>query len=391
MEDARVSDEHALLEEGLDHLRRLLGEPWRVDVVNRPLPVEAAPWMVPSTPERLVSIYSPLGGVGGQVLVEATRNLTPAKAIREIGPKLALMHNLTGSAAILVIAPWLSPRTRETLDKLGYGYLDLTGNVSIRLQHPAVFIRTEGAKQDPHPQRKPSRQQLRGARAGRLVRVLVDAQPPYRAAELADASSVSLSYVSRLLDALEEEALIIREARSVTAVDWINLIRARASQYSLLGANPYVSMLAPQGPEIVLKILRDQRKLIERIGHVALTGTFATRSIVRNVAVGGQLMLYVPSDPRQNGPLEKIAANLGLFRTETGADVLMLRAANEMVFRGVRRVDGIPNVALSQLALDSLGGTGRMPEEGEELLAYMAKNEKRWRAPNVQQLPWMRR
>ncbi len=33
---------------------------------------------------------------------------------------------------MLVVASWLSPRTREVPDGRGFGYLDLTGNVSIQ-------------------------------------------------------------------------------------------------------------------------------------------------------------------------------------------------------------------------------------------------------------------
>lgn len=383
-----MDDEQELLREGLDRLRRLLGEPWQVDTVNRPLPPDAALWMTDSAPEQLVAIHSPAGGTSGMVLVEATRALTPARAAKEFGPKLALMHRLTGSAAVLVIAPWLSPRTRETLENLGYGYLDLTGNVSIRMSQPGIVIRTEGAKQDPRPSERRARQRLRGAHAGRLVRVLVDARPPYRATELAEASGVSLSYVSRLLDALEEEALITRHGHSVTDVDWRELIRARAAQYSLLDANPYVSMLAQQGTDKALEVLRDRRKAFEHFGEIAVTGPFAARKVVPNVAVGGQLMIYVPPDPRLNGALDRIANDLGLLRTEIGADVLMLRATNEIVFKGVRQVEGIPYVALSQLAIDSLGGTGRMPAEGEELLIYMTRNEEKWRARSLNELSW---
>jgi hypothetical protein len=382
-----MDNEQDLLNEGLNRLRGLLGEPWQVEVVNRPLPPDAAPWMAASAPEQLISIQTPFGGGGGLVLVEATHALTPARASKEFGPKLALMHKLTGTAAVLVIAPWLSPRTRETLENLGYGYLDLTGNVSIRLNQPPVIIRTEGAKQDPRPSRVSAHQQLRGARAGRLVRVLVDTQPPYGATQLAAASGLSLSYVSRLLDALEQEALITRERRSVNDVDWRELIRARAAQYNLLEANPYVAMLAPQGADRTVEFLHDRRKSIQQAGEIAVTGPYAARKVVPNVTVGGQLMIYVPPDPRHNGALDKIADDLGLLRSDIGTDVLMLRAANEIVFRGIRQIQGIPYVALSQLAIDSLGGTGRMPAEGEELLDYMARDEGKWRARSLDELP----
>jgi hypothetical protein len=385
-------EEEDLLEAGLDRLRRLLGERWTVEAVNRNVPADAAAWMTTApTTEQIVNIYSRSGGGGsGQVLVEATRSLTPARAAKEFGPKLALMHSLTGSAAVLVIAPWLSPRTRETLERMEYGYLDLTGNISLRLQQPTIVIQTEGAKRDPSPQGQRARQQLRGARVGRLVRVLVDAEPPYRATELADASAVSLSYVSRLLDALEEENLIRRDGRTVTDVDWLGLLRERAAQYRLLDANPYVSMLAPDGIGEVLTRIRRHSLFLRQVGELAVTGPLAVRTVLPHVSVGGQLMIYVPPDPRHNGALESIAVDLGLLRSEIGADVLLLRASTDMVFNGTREIDGVPYVALSQLALDSLSGTGRMPNEGEELLEYMAANVMEWRARKISRLPWLK-
>ena len=383
---ASMENDQALLSEGLDRLRSLLGEGWQVEPVNRPPPLEASPWMVTPAAEQLVTIHTT--GSAGQVLVEATRDLTPVRAREEFGPKVALMHSLIGSAAVLVIAPWLSPRTRETLETLGYGYLDLTGNVFLRLRQPTVIIRTEGAKQDPNPAGKRTRQHLRGARAGQLVRVLADVMPPYRATELAASSGLSLSYVSRLLGALEEETLITREARYITQVDWHQLLRARAAQYSLLEANSYVPMLATQGVDDVLMRLREQHIDIEDLGPVALTGPFAARKVIPAAAVGGQLMLYVPPDPSHNSALDHIASALRLLRSDTGADVLLLRARNRVVFEGTRLVDGIKYVALSQLTLDSLSGSGRMPAEGEALLDYMAAHEEEWRLPDLSQLRW---
>jgi len=247
-------------------------------------------------------------------------------------------------------------------------------------------IRTQGAQQDPKGTGHRSSQQLRGRRAGQLVRALVDSSPPYRATELAAASGVSLSYVSRLLDAMEQEALITRKGRVIVDVDWPEMLRLRASQYDLLKIHPYVPMISPQGPQAVLDRLRSAWAEIQDIGNVAVTGTYAARELVPTVAVGGQLMLYVPPDPRQVSALDRIASVLALLRAETGADVLLMRAANPVVFARTRIVNGVPHVALSQLAMDCLGGTGRMPAEGQALVDYMAQHESQWRAPNLSQL-----
>lgn len=125
------------------------------------------------------------------MLVEAKTNLSPAMAARVLGPQVSsLMRKLFGEVAVLVIAPWLSPRTREVLDGRGLSYLDLAGNVSIKLSQPAIFIRTEGEQRSPVPERR-GRRGLSGPRATRLVRELVDFEPPRRANELAKATGMA--------------------------------------------------------------------------------------------------------------------------------------------------------------------------------------------------------
>ncbi len=378
-----MQDEAEVLGQGLGDLRKILGHGWEVGPVNRAVVQgQRVPQPGPAG-EQLISIQGANSSYN-QVLVEARLRLTPLQARNEFRAKVALMHDLTGNSAVLVIAPWLSPRTRQALEELGYGYLDLTGNISLRLQ--GIVIRTQGAQQDPwRTARRPS-QLLRGHRAGQFVRVLADAMPPYRATELASASGVSLSYISRLLDALEEETLVTREGRVIVDVDWQDLLRLRASQYDLLKVNPSVSLIAPQGPEAAIDLLLLHWDQVQEIGNVAVTGTFAAREIAPATAVGGQLMLYVPPDTRQVNALDRIAAILGLLRADTGADVVLLRATNSIVFDRRRLVNGIPHVALSQLVIDCLGGTGRMPAEGEAVLAYMAQRESQWRARSLSEL-----
>ena len=381
-----MQSEEKLLDQGIDQLREILGPGWTITPVNRaPATQEIA--LGPSDgAEQVVSIYSERGGGGtAQVLVEARESLTPIRARTEFGSKVRLMHRLTGTAAVLVIAPWLSPRSREALEALGYGYLDLTGNVSLRLSQPGIVIRTTGAQQDPTPKAGQGRQGLRGHRAGRLVRVLADVSPPYRATDLARVSGVSLSYTSRILDALEDEALITRKGRTVTNVDWAQLLGARAAHYGLLIANSYKPMVAQQGPERALANLRNHREEIEAIEPVAITGPFAAREIAPAVAVGGQLMLYVAPDSPPNA-LSRLMDTIGLIPSDVGADVLLLQAADSSVYERTREVNGVTHVALSQLAIDSLSGNGRMPAEGEAVIQFMAEHEQEWRVKDLNQV-----
>ena len=112
-------------------------------------------------------------------------NVSPAKLNNQVRPQVELLRRSNGDSAVLIISPWLSPRTRQNLDELDYGYLDFTGNVSFRLTHPAVVLRRDGAKRNPSPTSSQDGRQLRASKAGRLVRVLVDVRTRYTATDLA--------------------------------------------------------------------------------------------------------------------------------------------------------------------------------------------------------------
>ena len=49
----------------------------------------------------------------------------------------------------MVVAAYLSRRTRELLTEAQLGYADATGNLRLTLDRPAVYIETQGADADP--------------------------------------------------------------------------------------------------------------------------------------------------------------------------------------------------------------------------------------------------
>jgi len=80
----------------------------------------------------------------------------------------------------LVVADWLSPRSRDLLRANGTSYLDATGNAEIRLDEPALYIRTDGADRNPSP--KPATgPRLRGPKAWALLRTIAEAPSVRRA------------------------------------------------------------------------------------------------------------------------------------------------------------------------------------------------------------------
>ncbi|MQA60265.1 MAG: hypothetical protein GEU86_01975 [Actinophytocola sp.] len=315
-----------------------------------------------------------------ELLIAVRPTVTPRDVEERIVPIASILRHSQASHALLVMAPWIAPRAQQQLRDRGIGYLDLTGNVSVSVPAPAIRLSLHGALRSPYSQESTERTvTLAGPRAGRIVRFLADFVPPYRAGQIADACDVSLPWVSRLLRQLEDQLLIRREGRVITEVRWAELLRARAETCNLLRNNAPESMLAPEGITTVLDALKTRPLSGRDSPKIVVTGPYAAREVAP-LTVGGQLMLYV--DPESDAP-EAVGHQLGLLRVDQGADVLLLRAQDRVVFARPRTVDGIAHVALSQLVLDGLAGPGRMPAEAEGVLAYMAEDETRWRRPWV--------
>jgi DNA-binding transcriptional ArsR family regulator len=303
----------------------------------------------------------------GRLAVEIKQSMAP-REVAQIVDRLRLTRRLDIRVEYLVAAPWLSASTRAQLTAGGINYLDLTGNVNIRLQQPALYIRTDGAANDPSP-RPASVLTLKGPQAGRLVRALVDFVPPYTASMIAAAAGISVSYASRQLTELDREALVERDRRGgIVARDWTGLLRARARHYSLLSTNRANAYIAATGARELYQQLSGQVP-----GIRAVTGSFAASQIAP-VAAPSQLTIYVDNP-------ELVADYYKLLPADSGADVVLLVPYdNEVVYDRATAdpSNGLARLAISQLALDCLAGNGRLPAEGEALLEWMASNLDSW-------------
>jgi hypothetical protein len=78
-----------------------------------------------------------------------------------------------------------------------------------------------------------------------------------------------------------------------------------------------------------------------------------------------------------------LANELELLPAETGADTVLIRPDNPVVFARSARDGGLTWAAPSQVAIDCLSGSGRMPAEGNALIEWMREDETRWRSPSI--------
>lgn len=317
-----------------------------------------------------------------RVMVEAKSTSPSPRDLRALfsSPVLRRIRSTSGGNPIMVVAPWLSPLSRKVLREEDVSYADLTGNVRVALSLPPVFVYTEGAVKNPFPDERDRSTSLRGAKAGNLVKVLVEARPPYGVSELAEAAHLSAGYVSKLLKALGDQALIERERRGdVLSVDWPELIRQRASVVSLMETNTVRTFVSRQGPRAALEQLGDLVGLDE---PPVVTGSFAATNDV-SVAAPTLLAVYI-KPPRD---VDRVIEQLELLPTDEGGDVVVLLPPNRGVADwAVQDPRGFLWAARSQVAIDCLSGPGRMPAEGDALLGWMVDNEQRWRREDLEAL-----
>lgn len=183
--------------------------------------------------------------------------------------------------------------------------------------------------------------------------------------------------MSQLLAALDAQALIDRRPRGeVTSTDPIALITRWAQSYDVLKANKGRSYVAPNGARRALDDLAQQRDAVPRW---SLTGSFAAVTLAP-VAAPSLLLLYTDDT-------DGLARTLNLLPADHGADVALLRPYDPVVWERPLAGAPVPSVGPSQLAVDCLTGTGRMPAEGEAVLQWMRDNKPAWRTPSIGELP----
>lgn len=355
--DANLSIQE-ITDAAVQWLRDRLPQNWEAVLTNRP--VDGG---LPQG-DAIVEVRGP--GSYSPIVIESKRSFQPSDLRLLTGSLVRSLRGVSRETPILIVAPWLSERTQSLLEAEGLNYLDLTGNALLQLNNPAVFISSQGSSRDPEPKTR-GKARVQGPKAGRLIRALCDFLPPYGVTELARLASLNPGYVSRLLETLDEEALVLRSRRgAVESVEISPLITRWSQSYDVFKSNRSKLFVAQGSLVSILSSL----PLIDQT--FAVTGSFAAARLAP-VTGPGLLSVYVEN-------ADAAAERLELLPSQTGGNVVLLTPFDPVIWARTTTADiGIDFVAPSQAAVDCLTGNGRMPAEGEALLRWMTDNEESWR------------
>lgn len=344
-----------------------------VDLLREQLPVN---WGLEATTESArrdpridaeLRVRAPDGGEV-TVLVEAKRLLNT----RDVSVALEQLQRAAaglgeGNVVLMLAARYLAPATRERIAAAGAGYVDLTGNLQLIADHPALVIKDRGADRDPWRGPGRPRGTLKGPPAARVVRALADFAPPYTVPELSERAGASTGATYRVVEFLEEQELLDREPRGpITDVRWRQLLERWSRDYGFAQSNTVATFLEPRGLAALTERLAQEPAL-----DYVLTGSLAAERFAA-YAPARLAMLYVRD-------IASAAELLELRPTESGANVALASGDYDVVFEREQMIGGIRVAAVSQVAVDLLTGPGRNPSEAAALLDWMTANESAWR------------
>lgn len=341
------------------------------EVVSRLMAVLPASWRLSSTEEAhspgnegsridaIVELRDPTGGTQ-RLIIEAKRRLDPIDVQRTLE-----QAKKYGPEPLLVAAPYLSSRTRQLLQEQGANYLDLTGNMRLCLERPAILVQLVGAAEDPWHEKRPL-DSLKGPAAARVVRAVCDYRPPYGIRELALRAGTSPASASRVADLLTREALLAKGPRGrITQVDWAKVLERWTEDYQVLKSNRAVSVLEPRSLSALPAKLRASSL------RYAVTGSLAAGRLAP-IAPARLGLIFVED-------ISAAVSALELRPTEAGQNVILLEPHDPVVFERVQTAEGVLYAAASQVAADLLTSPGRGPEEARMLMEWMKEHEGDWR------------
>ena len=330
---------------------------------------EAAPHTpAASRPDGAISLVAP-DGSGADFIVEVKRSVE-RRDVASIAEQLEAYTRQFGAQPLLV-GRYLSPSVRDAVAERGISYIDATGNIRIDIRRPPMYISDRGLDRDPWRIRQGRpRGTLKGSPASRVVRTLIDNSRTWRVRDLVAESGASTGATYRVLEFLQMEGLVKRsEVGQYDVVDWRALLQAWVKDYGFMTSNKTVSFIDPRGIANIAKKATETEQFTW-----AATGSLAAEEW-QSYAPVKAATIYVDN-------IDRAAELWGLVRTKSGANVILAEPESDIAFRQtlVSSKTGLRIAAPSQVAADLLTGPGRNPSEGVELIEWMARNERVWRA-----------
>lgn len=274
--------------------------------------------------------------------------------------------------SVLLVSNYLNRPMRQACEQLGVSYLDGFGWTLLRSDDPALLVRTEGEDR-PAPRVANEVSRLNGIAAGRVIRALLQLQPPLGVRQLAELAEVkSPGSVSKILPTLVAADAVKRDATGqVVGIHRRRLLERWTQDYSVLHSNGVaLDFLAPRGLERVLQQLAT-------LQGITVTGAHAARAYLDSSTVpvvpATRLTLYV-SD------MHTAKNALGLHRMDRHQANVIMVAPKDRSLLVPHRQAPLPTVPVAQCLADLMTLPGRESSLADQLIDQLAQKDPAWRS-----------
>jgi len=286
-----------------------------------------------------------------------TRQQLSPQTVLGVFPKLRWVPP---DGTLLVCAPYISPRVAELCREENVSYLDGAGNC--RIAAPGLFVLVSG---------RPNRQaSVKSAvdpfsrKSSRIVRTLLKhPDKGWQVQQLAKEADVSLGLVSKVKNALIEEAYLEERDRLLYLRDPAKLLQGWAVRY-----RPHVkrvSLFAIPKPSETEARLADWCRG-KRITHALtqLSAAWRYSPMVRY----DKSVVYIDKKVESEANLKALLGHIDAREVDTGANCTLWIIDDPAVFSDAKEINGVVVVSPLQLYLDLKVLAGRGEDAAQEIL-----------------------
>ncbi|MDE2982795.1 MAG: hypothetical protein OXU74_16515 [Gemmatimonadota bacterium] len=297
-----------------------------------------------------------------RLLVEVKSTLWP-RDVQALADKAGALTAEVKADRCVVVAPRLTDRTREFLERQGIDYIDLRGDIRVTIPG-RMLVMAHGVGEPPAsnlPNQKDRVANPFAGKASRIVRALL-AEPRrwWGVTELAERVDVSAGLSVKTLRTLETDLYVRRDRRRrARLVDGESLLRrwAAVARNPFRGAGRFASPI-PNPDELAIRL--GERLSCLGVGY-ALSRLSAAK-FIEPFAPARVVDVYLDRDPID------LAPKLDLFPVERGESVRLVQPADRGVLQFTERRQGVTLVSAAQLFVDLSNARGREGDVAERLL-----------------------
>ncbi len=290
------------------------------------------------------------------LFVQTRQQLSP-QTVLGVFPKLKWVPP---DGILLICAPYISPRVAELCQEQNVSYLDGVGNC--RIAAPGLYVHVSG---------RPNRSATMKAavdpfsrKSSRIVRTLLKhADKGWQVQQLAEQADVSLGLVSKVKNALLEEAYLEERDRLLYLRDPAKLLQGWAAQY-----RPHVKRLQlfaiARPSETETRLAEWCRANGITYALTQLSAAWRYSPIVRY----DKSVVYIDKKVESATNLKALLSHIDAREVDTGVNCTLWITDDPTVFSDTREVDGVKVVSPLQLYLDLNVLAGRGEDAAQEIL-----------------------